>query len=196
MLRPLFITCALTFALPVYAEPTLWGWACSEALLKRLETNIASIGDAPIMGVENSPTKPPIVRFTAIQAFGESPALTVRLDSAITPRSAMTIYDFRRGGLTAKASKIVDTAALRKIERSIRLINFAPPKQTTVYKNGPSQKSAGATLGIRDGDFWIIETRLDEKYRCIAGSAHGHGAFRNAGLAVLKLAKRDAGDYR
>jgi hypothetical protein len=196
MLRPLFITCALTFALPACAEPTLWRWACSEALLTRLETNMASIGDPPMLGVENSLAKLPIVRFTAISAFGENPALIVRLDSAITPRSAMTIYDFRRGGLAAKASKIVDTAALRKIERSIGLINFAPPELTTVYKNGLPQKSAGATLGMRDGDFWIIETRFDAKYRCIAGSAHGNGAFKNAGLAVLKLAKRDADDYR
>ncbi len=196
MLKPLFITCALTVALPACAEPTLWGWACSEALLKRLETNMASIGDAPMLDSENSPAKLPIVRFTAIPAFGENPALIVRFDSAIASRSAMTIYDFRRGELAAKAFKIIDTAALRKIEKSIGLVKFAPIEQPKLYKNGLSHISAGATLGMRDGDFWIIEKRFDAKYRCIAGSAHGNGAFRNAGLAILKLAKRSADDYR
>ena len=120
----------------------------------------------------------------------------MRLDAAIAPGSAMTIYDFRRGALAAKASKIVDTMALRKIEKAIGLIKFAPIAQPKFFKNRLSQKSAGASLAMRDGDFWIIETRFDAKYHCIGGSAHELGAFRNGGLAVLKLANRSAADYR
>lgn len=195
MAKIVFFLCLLSTAHVCAAEPNFFSPDCPRPMGSQADIVLAMTpaNETSLFSSQTDPVTTNSYRLTVLPAYGGVPSLIVRLAVNRSSGTTAFVFDSLPFRPAALSTTLVDAAMAREFEKAYRITDFSPvfPTGRTV-KNGRQWVS----VGIRDGNGWVLEALVDGKYFCVEQSARASDPFRDLGRSLLRFAGRNADAYR